>query len=166
MLKPGAPARYSWHEDIDVTDRSWNPDQPLATSFTMAALADVLAERFGPGIAAAVHAQLQAEHRSHRETLAADLVARAVEMASEAEIAVAGTALVEHLRVSAVADAPDFRIAARTAGIRTDGWGIGQRLCVDAAFVSAWRASCRSYRPIDGRDAAIMLMTEILQSRP
>lgn len=151
------------NEDSSVTERPWKTSQQPVTPLTMAALAEVLAERFGPAIAAAVHAQLQAEQRSQPQALAASVVMRAVEMASEAEFAVAGTAVVEHLRVSAVADGPDFRIAARSAGIRTDGWSVGQRLRVDAAFVHAWRLCRRSHRHLDGREAAIALMSRILQ---
>ena len=146
---------------IDPSSR--HPSGPRSP-LTLAALLDVLAERYGAAIAAAVVAQLREESGQAADVLASDVVRRAIEMADDSELAVAGTAFLDHLLISAVADTAGFRAAARSAGVRCEAMTIERRLRADAAFASAWRARRRVDPCFGGRDAASALMQETLRA--
>ena len=147
-----------------MIDPSLSPQGVPRSPLTLAALLDVLAERYGTAIAAAVVAQLREESGRCDDVLASDVVHRAIEMANDGELAIAGTAFLDHLAISAVADTAGFRAAARSAGVRADALSIEKRLRVDAAFASAWREHRRADPHFGGRDAAVALMRETLRS--
>ena len=141
-----------------IDDPTHSPTWPL----TRSALFDVLAERYGAGIATEVARQLPADPADLGDAVDLAVVTRAIAMAGDAELALAGTAFAEHATVSAVADSADFRTAAAAAGIRSELLDIGQRLRADAAFATAWRTRRADEPQFGGRSAAMRLMTETL----
>jgi len=133
-----------------------------ASPLTLAALLDVLAERYGMAIARPVVAQLRLELGAAGHPVANEAVYRAIEMADDCELAVAGAAFLEHRAISAVADTAAFRAVARSVGLDAATLTLQARLRADAAFASAWRERKRQDPCFASHAAAVALMQETL----
>jgi hypothetical protein len=137
---------------------SANPNVPSPRlPMTSQALAEALLERFGSRIADAVLASLDISDR-----VPLDVVERAVAMALDAELVVAGSHFVMLIPISALTNTTHFQRAARQAGVPPDRVDTAQRLRVDAAFVRRWRASRGAREPAHDIEHAQATMASVL----
>ncbi len=104
---------------------------------TSRSLADTLAHRFGPDITRAVMKALVLGDADRAVDLC--VVERAIAMALDAELVVAGASFTAQACVSALANSPAFQRAAQQAGVAIDRLDAEQRLHIDAAFSRRWR---------------------------
>lgn len=128
---------------------------------TSASLADTLTHRFGAEIARAVVSALSMDGAADA-TVDLELVQRAIGMALDAELLIAGASFAAQAPISALADTPAFRRVAEVTGVRPDTLDAQQRLRIDAAFARRWRARVGAC-PVAGDPAlAQTLMAEVL----
>jgi hypothetical protein len=124
---------------------------------TSQALAEALLQRFGSGIANAVLASLDIP-----DATTLGVVEKAVAMALDAELVVAGGHFVMLMSISALTNSPHFQRAARQAGVVADRLDTAQRLRIDAAFVRRWQACAGSRLPAHDLERAQATMASVL----
>jgi hypothetical protein len=124
---------------------------------TSQALTEALLQRFGSRITEAVLAALDVA-----EPVPLGVVERAVAMALDAELAVAGSHFLMQMPMSALTNSPHFQRAARQAGVPADRMDTAQRLRIDAAFMRRWQASGGARLPAHDLEHAQTTMASVL----
>jgi hypothetical protein len=134
------------------------PNVPLpGLPMTAQALAEALLPRFGGAITNAVLASIDIA-----EPVTLDVVERAIGMAVDAELVVAGSHFIAQMPISALTNSPLFQRAARQAGVSADRLDTAQRLRIDAAFVRRWQACGGPGLPADHLEHAQATMASVL----